>query len=185
MFLLKPHVTGAERQVTSPDVIVDRPFIDGTPRPLSLLTQNAWHETDDTAVAGYGIMALGGGALILPVLVLSGGLVIASRSAWRLQNLDDRIGSVSLNNVELEKVGLPSGLVAAAGGSDDALPRGYLLVRTMEGSATDSRLADPGTGQALELKLHVTPLESDRWGSARPRPRYSVGPTQKEVQHFI
>ena len=185
MFLLKPHVTGAEGQVTSPDVIVDRLIVDGTPRPLSLLTHDAWHETDDTAVAGYGIMALGGGALILPALVFSGGLVVASRSAWRLHNLDDRIGSVTLNGVELDKVGLPCDLIAAAGGSGDALPRGFLLVRSMEGTTSDAKLADPATGRALELNLHVTRLDSDRWGDARPRPRYSVGPTQKEVQHFI
>ena len=74
MFLLKPHVTGAEGQVTSPDVIVDRLVVDGAPRSLALLTHNAWHETDETAEAGYGIMALGGGALILPVLGVVGRL---------------------------------------------------------------------------------------------------------------
>ncbi len=185
MFLLKPHVTGAEGQVTSPDIVVDRLVVDGTPRPLALLTHSAWHDTDDTAEAGYGIMALGGGALILPVLVLSGGLVVVSRGAWRLHNLDDRIGSVTLNAVELARIGLPSELIATAGGTGDALPRGYLLVKTLQGATANARLADPETGRVLELKLHTEALERDRWGDARPSPRYSVGPTQKEVQHFI
>ena len=93
---------------------------------------------------------------------------------------------MTLNGVALAGVGLPSDLITAAGGEGDALPRGYLLVRTTQGAATDAQLADPETGRALDLKLHVAPpLESDRWGDARPRPRYSVGPTQKEVQHFI
>ena len=92
---------------------------------------------------------------------------------------------MTLNGVALAEVGLPSDLVATAGGTDDALPRGYLLVKTMQGTTADAQLADPETGRVLDLKLHVVPLKSDRWGDARPSPRYSVGPTQKEVQHFI
>ena len=188
MFLLKPHVTGPEGQITSPDVIVDKLFVNGEMRPLALLTHECWQQASaDTkmAQAGYGIMALGGGALILPVLELASGLVIASRQAWRLNNLDGHIAEVTLNATPLADIGLPQQLIEAAGGTGDALPRGYLLVRTMEGAALSAALEDPKLERRLEHSVHLEDMGTDRWGSARPRPRYSVGPTQKDVPHYI
>ena len=187
MFLLKPHVTGAEGQVTTPDIIVDRLQVDGEARALGFLTHECWQSAGDDAVAwpAYCVMALGGGALILPGSVLSNGFVIAARQAWRLGNLDRHIGEVTLNGVPLGDVGLPLSMIEAAGGAGDALPRGFLLVRTTRATGDTAVLSDPVLGRELSHRLHLEPLDEDRWGDARPRPRYSVGPTQKEVPHYI
>lgn len=187
LFLLKPHVTGPEGKVTSPDVIVDRLFIDGALVPVDRLTHDAWHQAaaGETARAAYGVMALGGGALILPVVVSSTGRVIAARVAWRLNNLDGHIGRVTLNGAPLAEVGLPAADIAAAGGNGDALPRGYMLVRTAAGESRSANLADHVLGRGLTHKVVFTPTDADRWGDARPRPRYSIGPTQKDIPHFI
>lgn len=191
MFLLKPHVTGPEGQITSPDVIVDKLFVNGEMRPLALLTHECWQQAASAAnaasaaKAGYGIMALGGGALILPVLELAAGLVIAARQAWRLNNLDGHIDQVTLNGTPLSDIGLPQQLIEAAGGTGDALPRGYLLVCTAQADALSATLEDPKLGRRLEHIAHLEDMSADRWGTARPRPRYSVGPTQKDVPHYI
>lgn len=187
LFLFKPHVTGPEGDVTSPDIIVDRVFVDGFLTPLGLLTSEAWQQMAAEAAtrAGYAVMALGGGAVISPVIVARSGPVIVARKAWRLNNLDGHIGQVTLNGVALSELGLPEAMIGAAGGKGDALPRGYMLIQTVEGEARDAVLADPVLGRDLRHRLVVEPLEADPWGDARPRPRYSVGPTQKDVQHYI
>lgn len=186
-FLLKPHVTGPEGNVTTPDVIVDRMFVDGAVRPVGLVTHACWQQAsgDETARAGYALMALGGGALILPAVVLGSGPVVVARAGWRLSNLDGHVGSVTLNGVELASLGLPEAEVRAAGGSGDALPRGYLLVRTGEGEAREAVLDDPMKGRSLTHHVVIEDMGQDPWGDARPRPRYSIGPTQKEIPHFI
>ena len=187
MFLLKPHVVGPQGDITSPDVIVDHLFVDGAPRPLANLSHAAWQqlEADCAIEAGYGLMALGGGALILPSLVLGTGLVVVGRCAWRLHNLDKHIGEITLNGVRLAAVGLPSDQIAAAGGNADTLPRGYLTVCTTRGATSESLLYDPVLKRELPLHLHRESLEDDAWGGERPKPRYSVGPTQRDVPHFI
>jgi hypothetical protein len=185
-FLLKPHVVGPENNITSPDVIVDRLFIDGTLAPLNRLTHEIWQQvaTSETAHAAYGLMALGGGVLILPTIVLGSGTVVAARKAWRLNNLDGHIGKVTLNGTAIAENGLPSTHIESAGISDDTLPRGYLLVHTA-GAAQSVELADPVLGRSLTHRVVFEPTKKDRWGDARPIPRYSIGPTQKEIPHFI
>ncbi len=187
MFLLKPHVMGLEGQVTTPDVIVDHLQVDGKMRSPGFLTHECWQQVEGGAVArpAYCVMALGGGALILPCSVLSNGFVVVARQAWRLANLDGYIGEVALNGAPLKDVGLPSGLIEAAGGDGDALPRGFLLARTAGMTGGTAVLSDRVLGRELSLGLCLDPIDEDRWGDARPRPRYSVGPTQKEVPHYI
>ena len=185
LFLYKPHVTGAEGQVTSPDVIVDRAFVDETQVSLGRLTQESWVQSADgvTGRAGYGVMALGGGALILPVVILSDGTVSLSRKAWRLHAVQERAGPLALNGTSLTQVGPPEQVVEAVGGSGDALPRGYLAVQTAEAETWRATLQSGD--DTLTHEVHPEPLGQDRWGDARPRPRYSVGPTQRDVTHYI
>ena len=105
MFLLKPHVTGREGQVTSPDVIVDAVLVDGEQRPTVCVTHECWQQAarDIDLRPAYCIMALGGGALILPGVTLSTGLVIVSRQAWRLAHVDDHIDQITLNDMSTGK----------------------------------------------------------------------------------
>ena len=187
MFLLKPHVTGPEGNITTPDIIVDRLFINGRPEPVSRVTHEIWQQAHDgqAADAAYGIMALGGGAIILPAVVLPSGPVVAARRAWRLNNLDGHIGSVELNGRPLEETGLPSALIGKAGGTGDKLPRGYLLIQTAGRNTRDAVLSDPVLGRELKHRAVIEDAGRDRWGSNRPSPRYSIGPTQREIPHFI
>ncbi len=188
LFLFRPHVVGPGGNVTTPDVVVDRVFVNGTVRPVGSLTHECWQQTDvdETAAAGYGVMALGGGALLVPALVMGSGIIVIARQAWRLNNLDGHIGQVALNGTALADVGLPEAEITAAGGTGDALPRGYLLVRVIEGSNTrQAELCDPVKERSLTLRIFFEDMARDRWGDARPRPRYSIGPTQREIPHFI
>ena len=187
MFLLKPHVTGPEDQITSPDVIVDTLYVNGDMRPLAQLTHECWQQAEPgtQARAAYAIMALGGGALILPALALSSGPLIVSRQSWRLNSLDGHIEQLRLNDIPLSDVGLPMQMITAAGGTGDALPRGFLLVCATEIVASTATLADPILGRELQHDCHLEDMSADRWGDKRPRPRYSVGPTQKDVPHYI
>ena len=186
LYLYKPHVTGPEGDVTTPDIVVDCLLVDGTKRPLAMLTMEAWQQvSDETAQAGYAVMALGGGALFLPAVVLSSGLVVAGRSAWRLNNMDDHIGQVTLNGTTLSEIGLPATVIGNAGGTGDALPRGFMVVQTAPEATWEANLQDPVKRRNLDHRVTAENLAQDRWGSNRPRPRYSVGPTQKEVTHYI
>ena len=180
-------MVGPEGNVTTPDVIVDRLFVNGEPAQVSLVTHEVWQQTHagETAAAAYGIMALGGGALLMPALVLGSGTVVAARSAWRLQNLDGHIGSAELNGRRLSEIGLPASTIESVGGTGDALPRGFLLIRTASGSARSAELTDPVLGRTLKHRVVLESVDQDRWGSGRPAPRYSVGPTQREIPHYI
>jgi len=187
LFLFQPHITGPEGAVTTPDVIVDHVFLDGAPKPVGLISANPWQQVNpaETAQAGFAITALGGGAILSPVVVLGSGMIIVSRQAWRLNNLHDHIGEVTLNGQPLSDVGLPDVLVCDAGGTDDALPRGYMVIGLVTGNSVTSELADPILARSLSHRVVFEPLDQDRWGADRPKPRYSVGPTQKDVTHYI
>lgn len=187
LVLLKPHVVRREGDITTPDIIVDHLFIDFEPAPVNRITHEIWQQvpTDETAPrASYGVMALGGGALILPVLVLASGAVVVARKAWRLNDLDRHIAWVELNELNLGKIGLPGDLIEYAGGSGDEMPRGYFFVQTAKFSHIAS-LYDPVLARRLEHRVVLERTDFDRWGDGRPLARYSIGPTQKEITHFI
>ena len=180
-------MVGPKGDITTPDVIVDRLFVGREIRPVGLLTHECWQQagSKEIAVAGYGLMALGGGALIAPLLVVGNGTVVIARKSWRLANLGDHVGEVTLNGNALATIGLPADEISAAGGDGDALPRGYLLVRTIEGDTRTAKLEDPEQGRSLEHRIVFEDAAKDRWGKKRPRPRYSIGPTQKDIPHYI
>ena len=186
LFLFKPHVIGPENNITTPDIIIDRLFVDGLFKPLGNLTSELAHQVVDgeQIVAAYAVTALGGGALISPALCFSDTVVVA-RNAWRLNNLDGHIDSVTLNGTDLSDLTLPSAMIEAAGGTSDTLPRGFMLI--CRGASLENRaeLADGTLGRNLSHKLILTDVNEDRWGDVRPKPRYSIGPTQKEIPHFI
>ncbi|MEM9757247.1 MAG: hypothetical protein AAF914_14695 [Pseudomonadota bacterium] len=185
-FLFKPHITGSSGAVTTPDVIVDTVTVDGTGRPPGLLTMSAWLRIDgETGQAGYALTAIGGGALISPVVVVSSGLIVLSRGAWRLSSLDEHVGQVTLNGTALSEVGLPGPLIAAAGETGDTLPRGAMVIQTAQGETWTANLADPVLGRAQPFHVVPESVAASHWPGEPPRPRYSVGPTQTEVTHYI
>lgn len=186
-FLFKPHVVGPEGSTTTPDIMVDRVFLNGDLRPVNSLSSECWQQVGArvAADAAYAIIALGGGALIAPALVLQDDPVVVARKAWRLNNLDGHIGDVTLNGTRLEELDLPATIIERAGGTGDTLPRGYMMLCSKPGDTRDAELADPVRQRSLSHRVVFEPMDQDRWGADRPKPRYSVGPTQKDVQHFI
>ena len=187
LFLFKPHIIRPDGTITTPDVIVDHVFLDGELKSVNLLTSDLWQQTmaGESARSAYAITALGGGALIGPAVVLKSGPIVIARKAWRLNSLEGRIGNVLLNGVSLSEIGDPGEMIAAAGGSGDTLPRGFMLLRTAAGDAGTAVLVDKDAGRSLEQRVVFEIAVRDRWGRDRPKPRYSVGPTQREVEHFL
>ncbi len=187
IFLFQPHVAGPQGNITTPDVAIDRVFVNGTPKPLNDLTSEICHQVEsaDTAVAAYAVTALGGGALLSPAIILSSGRIVVARKAWRLNNLDGHVGAVTLNGEALNRIGLPADAITQAGGDDDTLPRGYMVMQTGEPMTDQAELKDSKRDRALDLKVILEDVGSDRWGPDRPKPRYAIGPTKKEIPHFI
>ncbi|SVA28336.1 uncharacterized protein METZ01_LOCUS81190, partial [marine metagenome] len=44
IFLFQPHVAGPQGNITTPDVAIDRVFVNGTPKPLNDLTSEICHQ---------------------------------------------------------------------------------------------------------------------------------------------
>ena len=186
MFLFKPHVEGLEGQITSPDIVIDRVFVDSDEKPVSRLTSEIVQtvETGETARAAFALTAVGGGLLVGPAVILSSGVMSIARRAWRWRHVADRLDGVSLNGVPLDATDSPEEWIESLGGRDGALPRGLMAVRpgaegstaTLHDAFAESQPDPSGRARAAGQR----PLDGKR-----PMPRYSVGPTQREVQHYI
>jgi len=187
LFLFKPHVEGPEGNITTPDVVIDRVFVNGVLKSTNLVNTESYHEVDesDLAYPAYGIIALGGGALISPAVIIGSERICLSRMAWRLNNLNENVGAVTLNGISLSALKLPANLIEAAGGVGDTLPRGYLLICVASETSTHATLVDPTLKRELRHRLKLSLISEDRWGGVRPLPRYSVGPMMKDIPHFI
>ncbi len=187
LFLFKPHVEGPEGAITTPDIVIDRVFVDDAVKPVNFLCNGTHQQIEDGEACrpAYAVTAVGGGALISPAVLIGAARICVARLAWRLVNLDETIGSVTLNGHRLDSLRLPGDLIAAAGGEGDTLPRGYQLLCTLPEGASEALLEDAGRGRSLKHRITTVPVDEDRWGDRRPKPRYSVGPMMKDVQHFI
>ena len=177
-FLFKPHIEGPKGLITTPDVIIDRLFIsvdsDLTPTSTSLLTsaysqQSSKSERDAPL---YALSSLGAGIIISPGATLSNGPINIARKGWRLNNL----------------AGTPEILINQIGGCGDRMPRGLMVVCLGSWRQANKnfgvKLVDPILGRTLKHQLIFEDVTIDRW-KFRPVPRYSIGPTQREIKHYI
>ncbi len=189
LFLFKPHVEGPSGAMTTPDIVIDRLFLakDAPAKPVALdrLTMSVEFQVEPGCPMrpAYALTALGGGVLIGPALLVGNRLSIA-RKAWRLKNLADRIDSVTINGTPLPNLASPDGLIKQLGDSDEVMPRGYMVVCAASAPADRATLEDSINGRLLTHRVSTAPVDKDRW-QKRPNPRYSVGPTQRDVEHFI
>ena len=188
LFLFRPHIENDKGQVTTPDVVVDRVYLDGGWKPVGLLSSELFHQAEsEEARSAYAVTALGGGAIISPMVVLGTGVMVAGRTAWRLSSLGDRIGGLTLNGTSVDRLVPPASLVENAGGADGVLPRGVMAVCAGPPGETAELQCNDADGRPHSISCAVE-LEhpgADRWEGSAPPPRYSVGPTQKDVPHFI
>lgn len=189
LFLFRPHIENDKGQVTTPDVVVDRVYLDNGWKPVGLLSSELSHQMESAGgtCSAYAVTALGGGAIIGPMVVLGTGVMVAGRTAWRLSSLADRIGELALNGTGVDRMASPARLIERAGGADGVLPRGTMAVCTgPQGNAAELRFNDAdGRVHSISCLVDLELPGADRWEGSAPPPRYSVGPTQKDVPHFI
>ena len=186
LFLFRPHVEGPKGEVTTPDVVIDRIYLDRSWKPVSCLTSECAHqlEASDRARTAYALTALGGGTIISPAFLVGPGRIVLPRMAWRLDNFQAHVEKVTLCGTPLSELIAPAKLISQAGGSGLVLHRGTAAVCPAS-EGTVAEILDPELGRRLSARITVEAADLDRWDGQRPFPRYSTGPTQKDVPHFI
>ncbi|MEM1261653.1 MAG: hypothetical protein AAGH76_04620 [Pseudomonadota bacterium] len=206
--LLRPHVANANRDITSPDVLIDRVWVDQngskTYLPIQRLSQKDGLQmpAGPMTVTAAGLWTAAGGG---PVFTIAVGLrphgaplqmadFIVSRGAWRWRNVIEHWSSCRLSVVgtQTEQFTLSTEQIPAAiDEPSSTLPRSVALLtelaeRSFDGTGThriEIRLSDPATGLELTQGVMVHTLGDDD-GSDRLAPRYAVGPAV-EVEHYI
>ena len=190
LFLFRPHIENDKGEVTTPDVVVDRVYLDNGWKPVGLLSSELCHQagSGQEARSAYAVTALGGGAIISPMVVLETGVMAAGRLAWRLSSLAAGTGgSLTLNGASVDSLASPANLIESAGGADGVLPRGVMAVCTgPQGETAELQFNDAdGRVHSISCAAELELPGVDRWGGSAPPPRYSVGPTQRDVPHFV
>lgn len=211
--LFRPHVAGAENQITTPDVVIDRVAIecDGASHyaPVQRVTTRVAVQAlpgDLTLVPGYALIAAGGGVLVGLAALVHGrddrpatADVLLARSAWRLRSLAVHFRSLEMSvgvgdssrRVRVSELAQPSDLLSRADGGELVLPRGTAIVcgstalaRTVRAPiAFTIRLSDEKLGRRLAHSVELRSVDDEPWPE-RPLPRYAVGPVG-EVKHYI
>ena len=212
-FLYRPHITGPENNVTTPDVMVDRVSLLNDEEkcfvPVHRLSSSTELQsvTDNAAITPtYALIACGGGVILgLGCLVGESGDplrtadLLMSRSAWRLSNVIRHFKSLHIDvstrggdsTVPLSDLPKSVDLVSQIAGNELALPRGIMLL-IAESSSTkvvsvpakvDLQLVDDRLNRHLKQSIDLVSTASDPWPE-RPLPRYTVGPVG-EVKHYI
>lgn len=212
-FLYKPHVTGPENNITTPDLLIDRAVVhvDGDRHylPVHRLCADAEMQVIDgamTATPAYALIGAGGGALISMAAILKSkghpllaADVVVARAAWRLRNLADHVGNLQLlidSGAEAESVSLstaeqPGDFLRKSDDGEPVCPRGVIGIFAATRAAVTAtspaqlriRLSDDALERNLSHSLGLIPVSADRWAE-RPLPRYAVGPVG-DVQHYI
>ena len=93
-----------------------------------------------------------------------------------------------LNETALTDLSSPEILINQIGGCGDRMPRGLMVVCLGSWRQANKNfvveLVDPTLSRALTHQVIFEDVTTDRWKS-RPVPRYSIGPTQREIKHYI
>ncbi len=212
-FLFKPHIVGPTNNITTPDIVVDRVAVAAAKErqyvPVHHLSTDAEIQTfaGDLAVTpAYALVACGGGAILSLAAQLrhtetprSAADLLLARSAWRLRDVIDHVGSLELSiksgsataSVPVSRLTQPQAVMAQLGDGQLVLPRGVIvLCAAVEAEITVSapapltaRIFDPGMDRGLARSAALSPVDADRWLD-RPLPRYTVGPVG-DVEHYI
>ncbi|MGD1954857.1 MAG: hypothetical protein ACFBZ9_06410 [Sphingomonadales bacterium] len=180
-FLYKPHVYGPAG-VTTPDIIIDYLRTDeGKVISPQMLTSDTFLSAQGTmhVTPAYGKIAAGGGALIAPMLLLDDGRYVLPRLAWRIGHLPDQPICLSFRHASW----------ALPGAKERITVRGHCEIslfakKTCEvtlPSTVDIFLTQDGE-KPLPLTLHIDACSK---APATQNARHSVGPTRKEVKHYI
>lgn len=193
-FLFKPHIEGPKGLITTPDVIIDRLFVsvdsDLTPTSTSLLTSAYSQQSSKSERVAplYALTSLGAGIIISPGATLSNGPINIARKGWRLNNLAGHTEGIMLNDTALTDLSTPEILINQIGGCGDRMPRGLMVVCLGSWRQANKefvvKLVDPTLSRALKHQIIFEDVTIDRWKS-RPVPRYSIGPTRREIKHYI
>lgn len=210
--LYKPHVTNADGDVTTPDLMVDRVeiYVAGsmTLMPVHRLTPDVELQTPAgnlNVTPAIVLISAGGGSLLSVAAIvrpcdcsLYSADVLISRTSWRLRHLRDRLQTLSMeleipNHRESTKISaiLDGAPVVQEADDESALARGVmqiyaadaLTVTTRAPAAISVALTDPNSDRPLSCRVQLVPVDSTHW-QERPASRYTTGPVE-EVKHYI
>lgn len=181
-FLYKPHVYGPEG-VTTPDVIIDQLEVqhkslrDMPFAPETISSEPVWHVREYVRLQpGFMYTAIGGGTLFSPILMSGNWRFFAPRCAWRLRHMKQEPVVVDFFEHTQE----------FAIDREELDDRGKAKIRVLD----FNEQADAPIGASLTLRcgndrlrasLGIEPLMKKTPGT---KPRYSIGPTRKEVKHY-
>ncbi|MEO0997544.1 MAG: hypothetical protein AAFX58_08495 [Pseudomonadota bacterium] len=208
--LFKPHVVNGSGAITTPDILLDKVFVNGpdgaTPLPVHRVQCATALQVDSPAVLltpAFALAAAGGGALLGIALLIRNRDepagrpdALLCRQAWRLRHDGRSAGDVELRlsvehhseTIRLgDSVQARSFLRQADAGWE--LARGVLCLCTpsIEPVVTDApasvRLTLANPDRDLRFVSELVPVTADRWDE-RPWPRYSTGPAG-DVEHYI
>lgn len=173
IFLFRPHIDGPVG-ITTPDLIIDRLWVDNQATATNLLTHNSfWQSADDTtATCALALTEAGAGTLISPALIMPNGQICIARRAWRWKYIDTLTanGHAIDTSVKQQCEALSSNL-----------KRCQMGIITLPEQANQLTL---GWGdKQLDHKLHIELLAD--LVEETEKPRYSVGPMRHPVDHFV
>ena len=153
--LFRPHVAGAEGQITTPDVIIDRVAIECDGRshyaPVQRVTTRVDLQAlpgDLTVVPACALIAAGGGVLVGLATLVHGrddrpatADVLLARSAWRLRSLAPHVRSIEIRfdtgdssrGVPISELAQPADVLSRADG-ELVLPKGVAIVCCFHGA---------------------------------------------------
>ncbi|MEM9013498.1 MAG: hypothetical protein AAGB02_00165 [Pseudomonadota bacterium] len=211
-FLFKPHVEGLTGDITTPDIIIDRLLLsDGgalNPIPSRLLSSAAEIGIEGnaaTAFPAYMLAAAGGGVIISPAIIVRSEdatfnttSIHIARMAWRWKNVSghaDKNLFLSVLGAETTicNLGDPRKIIEEVhGAKSDELPRGVAVLCFSKSCSVDVQgavrlpvtMKDSALDRSLVFPFDLDSAAADPWPE-RPLPRYSVGPQEDDVKHYI
>ena len=210
MFLFKPHVTGPENNVTTPDVLIDRIAVTDDDKLNRVPCQRVTSEQQIEITAGaylqaaFTLVAAGGGVLFCPTLLVTGTSdqttisdIVLPRYAWRLKNFNRQKAALTAvfalaSNVEKIVVEMKSiNRLTQSRGINNELARGVAIscaIGEPQAFAKTHQFAclsitDEEQARSLEQATKLQAVDLDVWPD-RPPPRYAVGPVNT-TKHYI
>jgi hypothetical protein len=210
MFLFKPHVTGPENNITTPDVLIDRVAVTDDDNLNRVPCQRVTSEQQIQVTAGaylqaaFTLVAAGGGVLFCPTLLVTATSdqttisdIVLPRYAWRLKNFSREKSALTAmftlaSNVEQIVVKMKSiNWLTQSRGINNELARGVAIscaIGERQAFSNTNQLArlsftDEEQARSLEQATNLQLVDLDAWPD-RPLPRYSVGPVNT-TKHYI
>ena len=165
-----------------------------------------------TITPAYVLVAAGGGVLFGVGAEIddetqgtNANFILVARFAWRLKYLQDhfdkmkfviKAGPVSeqqiIEEIDFSRFPSPATLIEQLNPQGTELPRGAMIIATTTGIAHQINvpeiyqvnIADTHLDRGLIHRVSLFSSDQDGW-DPRPIPRYAIGPTTGDIEHYI